>query len=80
MIMDARRSRARQRAGIARVTTAINGRKARSLHMVVDALGMLLALKVTAANEQELAHVAGLAAVVQALQCGSDYQRRARPR
>src|SRR5437016_2051497 len=45
-------------------------KKGSKLHMVVDTLGMLLTLKVTAANEQERAQVQDLAAEVQALTSG----------
>ena len=45
-------------------------KKGSKLHMVVDTLGMLLTLKVTAANEQERAQVGDLAAEVQALTSG----------
>ena len=40
-------------------------RKGSKVHMAVDTLGLLLALKVTAASEQERAQVADLAAAVQ---------------
>src|SRR3954447_17494578 len=45
-------------------------KKGSKLHMVVDTLGLLLTLKVTAANEQERAQVEDLAAEVQALTSG----------
>jgi hypothetical protein len=50
------------------VTETRSGGKRRSkVHMAVDTLGHLLALKVTAANEQERARVSALAAEVQAV-------------
>ncbi|HVK15308.1 MAG TPA: IS5 family transposase [Fimbriiglobus sp.] len=45
-------------------------KKGSKVHIAVDTLGHLLALKVTAANEQERAQVAGLAAKVQAVTGG----------
>jgi transposase len=45
-------------------------KKGSKLHMVVDTLGMLLTLKVTAANEQERAQVEDLCGEVQALTSG----------
>jgi hypothetical protein len=41
------------------------------VHAAVDTLGNLLALKVTAANEQERAQVAELASKVQEVTCGT---------
>ena len=49
-------------------TTAGSGRRVRrgsKVHAAVDTLGNLLAVKVTAANEQERAEVADLSAAVQ---------------
>ena len=40
-------------------------RKGSKVHIAVDTLGHLLAVKVTAANEQERAHVGELAAQIQ---------------
>src|SRR5947207_8231432 len=46
-------------------------RKGSKVHLAVDTLGHLLALRVTAANEQERAQVAELAAQVQAVTGGT---------
>src|SRR5262249_39789183 len=46
-------------------------KKGSKVHLAVDTLGHLLALKVTAANEQERAQVAELAAQVQAVTGGT---------
>ena len=54
-----------RKAELALVTTAISAKKGSKVHAAVDTLGHLLALKVTAANEQERAQVADLVEEVQ---------------
>jgi transposase len=70
VIMDARTLQSTPESGHRAGYDGHKRKKGSKLHMVVDTLGMLLTLKVTAANEQERAQVADLAAEVQALTSG----------
>lgn len=70
VIMDARTLQSTPESGHRAGYDGHKRKKGSKLHMVVDTLGHLLALKVTAANEQERAQVEELAAEVQALTSG----------
>jgi len=70
VIIDARTLQSTPESGHRAGYDGHKRKKGSKLHMVVDTLGHLLALKVTAANEQERAQVEDLAAEVQALTSG----------
>jgi transposase len=70
VIMDARTLQSTPESGHRAGYDGHKRKKGSKLHMVVDTLGQLLTLKVTAANEQERAQVADLASEVQALTSG----------
>jgi transposase len=70
VIIDARTLQSTPESGHRAGYDGHKRKKGSKLHMIVDTLGHLLALKVTAANEQERAQVAELAAEVQALTSG----------
>jgi transposase len=70
VIMDARTLQSTPESGHRAGYDGYKRKKGSKLHMVVDTLGLLLTLKVTAANEQERAQVEDLAAEVQALTSG----------
>lgn len=70
VIIDARTLQSTPESGHRAGYDGHKRKKGSKLHMVVDTLGTLLTLKVTAANEQERAQVADLAAEVQALTSG----------
>lgn len=70
VILDARTLQSTPESGHRAGYDGHKRKKGSKLHMVVDTLGHLLALKVTAANEQERAQVEDLAAEVQALTSG----------
>lgn len=70
VILDARTLQSTPESGHRAGYDGHKRKKGSKLHMMVDTLGLLLALKVTAANEQERAQVEELAAEVQALTSG----------
>jgi transposase len=70
VIIDARTLQSTPESGHRAGYDGHKRKKGSKLHMVVDTLGHLLTLKVTAANEQERAQVEDLAAEVQALTSG----------
>jgi transposase len=70
VIIDARTLQSTPESGHRAGYDGHKRKKGSKLHMIVDTLGHLLALKVTAANEQERAQVEDLAAEVQALTSG----------
>ena len=70
VIVDARTLQSTPESGHRAGYDGYKRKKGSKLHMVVDTLGMLLTLKVTAANEQERAQVEDLATEVQALTSG----------
>lgn len=70
VIMDARTLQSTPESGHRVGYDGHKRKKGSKLHMVVDTLGLLLTLKVTAANEQERAQVEALAGEVQALTSG----------
>jgi len=70
VIIDARTLQSTPESGHRAGYDGHKRKKGSKLHMVVDTLGHLLTLKVTAANEQERAQVQALAAEVQALTSG----------
>jgi transposase len=70
VIIDARTLQSTPESGHRAGYDGHKRKKGSKLHMIVDTLGHLLALKVTPANEQERAQVEDLAAEVQALTGG----------
>src|SRR4051794_40756004 len=70
VIMDARTLQSSPESGHRAGYDGYKRKQGSKLHMVVDTLGMLVTLKVTAANEQERDQVEDLAAEVQALTSG----------
>jgi transposase len=70
VIIDARTLQSTPESGHRAGYDGHKRKKGSKLHMIVDTLGHLLTLKVTAANEQERAQVEELAAEVQALTSG----------
>ena len=70
VIIDARTLQSTPESGHRAGYDGHKRKKGSKLHMIVDTLGHLLTLKVTAANEQERAQVEDLAAEVQALTSG----------
>jgi hypothetical protein len=70
VIIDARTLQSTPESGHRAGYDGHKRKKGSKLHMVVDTLGHLLTLKVTAANEQERAQVEALASEVQALTSG----------
>jgi transposase len=70
VILDARTLQSTPESGHRAGYDGHKRKKGSKLHMMVDTLGLLLTLKVTAANEQERAQVGELAAEVQALTSG----------
>ena len=71
MILDGRTMQSTPESGGRAGYDGHKRRKGSKVHVAVDTLGNLLALKVTAANEQERAQVAELAARVQEVTGGS---------
>ena len=65
MILDGRTLQSTPESGARAGFDGAKKKKGSKVHLAVDTLGQLLALKVTAANEQERAQVAALAAQVQ---------------
>jgi transposase len=65
VILDSRTLQSTPESGARSGYDGAKRRKGSKLHAAVDTLGHLLALKVTAANEEDRAQVAGLAAKVQ---------------
>jgi transposase len=70
-ILDARTLQSTPESGGRAGYDGAKKRKGSEVHMAVDTLGHLLALKVTAASEQERAHVAELTARVQEVTGGT---------
>ena len=65
VIFDGRTLQSTLESGVRAGYDGAKRRKGRKVHIAVDTLGQLLAVHVTAANEQERAQVAALAAAVQ---------------
>jgi transposase len=65
VILDSRTMQSTPESGERAGYDGAKRRKGSKVHIAVDTLGYLLALKVTAANEQERAQVAGLAQAIQ---------------
>jgi transposase len=70
-IMDGRTVQSTPESGARAGYDGYKRRKGSKVHIAVDTLGHLLALKITAANEQERAQVAGLARDVQQVTGGN---------
>ncbi len=71
IILDGRTLQSTPESGARAGFDGAKKKKGSKVHLAVDTLGQLLALKVTAANEQERAQVAALAAQVQEVTGGT---------